>query len=158
MINMNEQDFLDREATDIAPVIILSNLLSKIYDERLSDMTDDVFLNQKSTRFVLAVLSKKEGITQNDLVRVTHMKGATISITIGNLEEKGMVTRVPDRYDQRCMRVYLTEKGWELNQKREKILNELEQKGNKSITPRELKDTVFVLKNYVEQLLNENKK
>ena len=154
---MNEFELVDIETSSESPVMALTTLLSKIYEEQISELTNDVFLNQKATRFILAVLSKQEAITQNDLVRVTHMKGSTISVTIGKLEQKGMIYRKADNYDMRCVRVFLTEKGKELSEKRNDILKEIENKGKKNLTPREIKEAVFVLETYLKNLL-ENKK
>ncbi len=151
---MNEIELVEREANSETPLLTLTNLLSKIYDEKISLLTDDVFLNQKAVRFIFAVLSKKGGLTQNDLVRVTHMKGSTISITISKLEEKGMIVRQNDSYDSRCVRVFLTDKGRELNTKREELLKLIEKQGIKDITPKEIKEAVFVLETYLKNLLN----
>ena len=93
---MDEFELVKYEATSNTPIISLSTLLSKVYEEKISEITNDKFLNQKATRFILAVLSRENGLTQNDLVRVTHMKGSTISITLSKLEEKGMILRKDD--------------------------------------------------------------
>lgn len=154
---IDEFDYLEMEAYTRSPVIALSSLLNKIYEEIVSERTDDQFLNQRATRFVLAILAKKEGLSQNDIVRVSHMKGSTISVTVGKLEEKGMVKRIPDNYDQRCMRVYLTDAGRALNDKREKIMQELESLGKKDLAPREITQAISVLKNYLENLLKREK-
>jgi len=153
---MNEFELVDIETSSDSPVMSLTTLLSKIYEEQISKITDDVFLNQKATRFILAVLSKQEAITQNDLVRVTHMKGSTISVTISKLEEKGMIFRKADNYDMRCVRVFLTEKGKELSEKRNNILKEIENKGKKNLTPKEIKEAVFVLETFLKNLLDNN--
>ena len=150
---MNEKELVEIESSSETPIVSLTTLLSKIYEEQVAEMTDDVFLNQKATRFILAVLSKQEALTQNDLVRVTHMKGSTISVTIAKLEAKGMVYREEDAYDMRCVRVYLTDKGRELSEKRNNILKEVENKGIKSLTPKEIKEAVFVLETYLKNLL-----
>jgi DNA-binding MarR family transcriptional regulator len=154
---IDEFDYLEMEAYSDAPIISLSSLISKIYEEIVSEKTEDQFLNQRATRFVLAILAKKQGLSQNDIVRVSHMKGSTISVTVAKLEEKGMVKRIPDSYDQRCLRVYLTDAGRELNDKREKILTDLEALGKKDLAPREITQAITVLKNYLEQLLKRKK-
>ena len=150
---MNENELVELEAYSSTPVISLTNLLTKIYEESVSSLTKDSFLNQKATRFILSVLSKKGGLTQNDLVRITHMKGSTISVTLSKLEEEGMIERKSDSYDNRCIRVYLTDDGIKLNQRREEILDILEQKGKRGITPKEIKEAVFVLSTYLNNLL-----
>ena len=150
---MDELELVEIESVSETPIVALTNLMSKIYDEKVSELTDDVFLNQKATRFILAVLSKQEGLTQNDLVRVTHMKGSTISVTLSKLEAKDMVYRKADSYDMRCVRVYLTDEGKKLSEKRDAIIMEIENSGKKNLTPKEIKEAVFVLSTYLKNLL-----
>ena len=154
---MDEFELVKYEASSNTPIISLSTLLSKVYEEKISEITNDKFLNQKATRFILAVLSRENGLTQNDLVRVTHMKGSTISITLSKLEEKGMILRKDDGYDMRCLRVFLTEKGYDLASKHREVLNTVESNARKDITPNELKQAIYVLETYLNTLL-ENKK
>ena len=154
---MDEFELVKYEATSNTPIISLSTLLSKVYEEKISEITNDKFLNQKATRFILAVLSRENGLTQNDLVRVTHMKGSTISITLSKLEEKGMILRKDDGYDMRCLRVFLTDKGYDLASKHREVLNTVESNARKDITPNELKQAIYVLETYLNTLL-ENKK
>lgn len=154
---MNEIELIEIESFSDTPIMALTTLLSKIYDEQFAEITKDPLLNQKATRFILAVLSKQEGLTQNDLVRVTHMKGSTISITLAKLEEKGMIIRKDDSYDMRCTRVYLTENGIKLAEKRLDIIKIIEKKGKKNITPKELKDATFVLETFLKNLLDNKK-
>ena len=154
---MNELELVNIETISETPVVSLTNLLSKIYEEKVAELADDAFLNQKATRFILSVLSKQEALTQNDLVRVTHMKGSTISVTISKLEEKKMIYREADSYDMRCVRVYLTEKGKELCEKRNNILKKIEEIGKKNLTPKEIKEAVFVLETFLKNLLDNKK-
>jgi len=156
-MNIGEMEYLQLEANAEAPVIALASLLCKIYEENFAKDTDNKFLNQRATRFILAILSKREGLTQNDIARVSHLTGATISTTLGALENDGMIERIPDRYDHRSVRVYLTKKGRELNQAREDIVSVLEKEGRRNITPKELRDTIYVLSNYIQNLLTKKK-
>ncbi len=150
---MNEFELVDKEAVSSTPIISLTNLLSKVYEEQIAKISKDEFLNQKASRFILEVLVKQDGQTQNELVRVTHLKGSTISVTLAKLEEKGIVSRITDSYDMRCIRVYLTEKGKDLCEKRNDILKQIDEIGKKNLTPKEIKDAIFVLENYLNNLL-----
>ena len=140
-MNISEFEFIQHEANTDSPIIALASILSKVCEQNISSNTDEKLLNQKATRFILSILSKKEGLNQNDIVRVSHLKGATISTTLNILEKEGLIERRADSYDHRSYRIYLTKKGRELNQTREKILNALEKDGMAGITPKELKDT-----------------
>lgn len=59
----------------------------------------------------LMVLSKKEGITQDDLAKMFHIDKGTIARAIRKLEEKGMVNKVQDPLNRRKYRLSLTPKG-----------------------------------------------
>jgi DNA-binding MarR family transcriptional regulator len=65
-------------------------------------------------RQILRHLARKDGVTQIDLVRATHLKAPTISVTLKKMEEEELVRRVTDEKDQRQTHVYLTEKGREM--------------------------------------------
>jgi DNA-binding MarR family transcriptional regulator len=81
--------------------ITLVNMLAKVFEESVSSVTEHEFLNQKASRFILFTLAINDGITQNDIVRATHLKGSTISVALSKLEKEGYVKRVGDSYDQR---------------------------------------------------------
>jgi len=59
----------------------------------------------------LMVLSKKRGITQDDLSRMFHIDKGTIARAIKKLEEKGMVNKVQDPVNRRRYLLSLTPKG-----------------------------------------------
>ena len=130
---IDEFDFINIEAQLDEPIILLSSLLTKLYDEYISKNCDEKFLTQKSTRFILSILARQNGMTQNDIVRVSHLKGATISTTLAELEKAGYVVRKPDGYDKRCIRVFLTVEGFDLNDKRKKFMKDLNQIAKKNV-------------------------
>ena len=132
--------------------ITLVNMLAKVFEESVSTRTDNDFLNQKATRFILFTLAINDGISQNDIVRATHLKGSTISVALSKLEKEGYVKRVNDTYDQRQIRVYLTEKGANLNEERRALIEELDKKALKGITAKEEKNAAFVLATMIKNL------
>lgn len=141
------------ETNDITiPTITLANLLAKVFEEKISKLTDNEFLNQKASRFILFTLGINDGISQNDIVRATHLKGSTISVALAKLEQKGYVRREGDQYDQRQTKVYLTESGVELNNQRAQLIKHLEEMAFKGITPKEEKNTAFVLESMIKNL------
>jgi len=70
-----------------------------------------------SYRQILNSLSAKDGVTQLDLVRITKLKAPTISTTLRNMEADGLVRRETDKDDARATRVFITEKGREIDKK-----------------------------------------
>ncbi len=142
---------LDSSDSSIA-TITLVNMLAKVFEERVSTLTENEFLNQKASRFILFTLAINDGISQNDIVRATHLKGSTISVALSKLEKEGYVKRVNDSYDQRQIRVYLTEKGSNLNEERRNLIESLDKKALKGITAKEEKNAAFVLATMIKNL------
>lgn len=154
----DEKDYLNLESQAEAPVIALASLLCKIYEENFAIDTDDKFLNQRATRFILAILSKKEGLNQHELTKISHLKGATISIAISHLEENDIIYRVPDKYDHRSFKVYLTPKGADINRTRMDIVQNMETLGKVNTSTRDVNNAIYVLKTYIENLLDKKEK
>ena len=134
------------------PTLTLVNMLAKVFEENVAEKTGNGFLNQKASRFILFTLSMNNGISQNDIVRATHLKGSTISVALANLEKEGYVKRVNDTYDQRQIRVYITEKGDKLNTERKEMIQELEKRALKGITSKEEKNAAFVIATMIKNL------
>lgn len=77
---------------------------------------------QHSKRLILMKLSRDDGITQCELAEACKMTAATISVALKSLEGEGLVERRGDEDDMRATRVYLTEKGREVDRKnRERV-------------------------------------
>ncbi len=73
---------------------------------------------------VLIALNKKDGVTQEELVSYLYLDKSAITRVIQGLVEKEFVTKSKDEEDQRCNRIYLTAKGYEVQAKIEKALND----------------------------------
>ena len=67
--------------------------------------------------FSLSFLASGDGVTQLDLVNATHLRPPTISVILKELEADGIVERRRDEADMRSIRVYLTDKGRELDRR-----------------------------------------
>jgi DNA-binding MarR family transcriptional regulator len=60
---------------------------------------------------LLALINRKEGITQKELSEKNCVKPATITGILNKLEKNHFVYRMSDKEDKRIMRVYLTDDG-----------------------------------------------
>ena len=81
---------------------------------RASCDNDDI-MSAHGTRLVVSNLAITDGVTQLDLVNATHLRASTISVILKNLEEAGIVERKRDENDLRILRVYLTDKGKQID-------------------------------------------
>lgn len=90
-------------------------------------------------------LNRRDGVTQLELVKLTHLKAPTISITLQKLEKYGYVERKHDNYDMRAVRVYLTEKGKSYNKLIIKKVISAEENALKSLSDAEAKQLMRLL-------------
>ena len=106
---------------------MLINQISRMFDERMRERLPAGHpMTQNSCRFIMRMLSHGDGITGQDIVKETNMKASTISVAIKNLEEEGLISRETDKNDMRVVRVYMTERGREFDEKFKKELRDLD--------------------------------
>jgi MarR family transcriptional regulator, organic hydroperoxide resistance regulator len=63
---------------------------------------------------LLAVLWDEDGVTQSDLVARLAVRPPTVTTALQRLEREGFVRREPDASNRRVSRVYLTDRGREV--------------------------------------------
>ncbi len=73
---------------------------------------------------ILFFLNKKNGVTQEELSSHLYLDKSAVTRVIQGLATKGFITKRKDEKDQRCNRVYLTDKGYEVQAQIEKALED----------------------------------
>ena len=131
----SEKDPGDKNFRKPSPMLIL-NEISHLMISRISQQHDEL-LTQRSIRLLIMEMARKDGCTQLELVNATHLKAPTVSVAMQKLEKNGIVIRRPDDYDLRATRVYLTEKGRELDNHTRQIVYEAEDLALASFTQEE---------------------
>ena len=139
-------------------LMMLINEISRIMGDKIREKGEDNPISQKSGRALLIELSKRDGRTQLDLVKATHLKAPTISVVLQKLEHDGYVSRTPDQYDLRATRVYLTEKGRELDNKMKARIRAEEEEAMSNLTPSEYDTLLKLLEKLKSNMLSENDK
>jgi len=100
-----------RKRGPLPPPPHLMGLMHEISRITLDKIRADCPEMQHSCRLIMMELARHDNVTQLELVRATHLKAPTVSVTLQKMEKDGIVTRRPDDYDLRATRVSLTEKG-----------------------------------------------
>lgn len=147
------QHIFDIEKDSIS-ILSLASWLEKIFDEEFTKRSKSKILNQRASRYILLTLSVEDCLTQNELVRLTHLKGSTISVALEKMESEGLVKRKEDAYDGRQRRVYLTEKGYEMKKSVDLTIQEIEKKAFKGMLPKDLSRASEVISNVIKNLEN----
>lgn len=111
-----------RGARRAEPPSRIINEISRLFAAKMRESESE--MTQESVRLIIICLSHGDGITQLELVKKTHLSPPTVSITVKRLESLGYISRVADSDDGRAVRVYLTDKGRQLdNSARDAIHN-----------------------------------
>lgn len=84
----------------------VSRLRRSVFDEFMKPMG-----LTRSQWWILAHLSRHDGMIQSDLAGVLDVGKAALGELLGRLETSGLVVRRADEMDGRVRRVYLTSKG-----------------------------------------------
>jgi DNA-binding MarR family transcriptional regulator len=74
--------------------------------------------------FALALLSRKEGVSQRELGDILHLSAPRVSIILDSLERSRVVTRRADEVDRRLTRVFLTPEGHRREKEQRDILGD----------------------------------
>uniref|UniRef100_A0A7V4TWZ5 MarR family transcriptional regulator n=1 Tax=Candidatus Caldatribacterium saccharofermentans TaxID=1454753 RepID=A0A7V4TWZ5_9BACT len=75
---------------------------------------------------ILGMLWEKDGRTQKDIAEALGLRPPTVTIILRRMEKNGLVRRETDPEDLRAVRVYLTERGRNLQKEVERIHRVLE--------------------------------
>lgn len=89
------------------------NDISKMFFARMRKHSEEIGV-PSGYRRILFDLAHHDGSTQLELARLSHVTPPTVSVTLQKMELDGLIRRESDRDDQRQIRVFLTEKGWDI--------------------------------------------
>ena len=90
---------------------MLVNEIARLFHAKMRTYDLDGVMSQDSARLIMRVLAHADGCSQLELVRKTHLKAPTVSVTLRRMEDEGLVRREQDAADMRVVRVYLSEGG-----------------------------------------------
>lgn len=121
----------ERKHDDFPPTpMMLINDCSRLFGRRMRKHSDELGFpyGYRELLMRLAFLKRQnsEGVTQNELAKMTHLSPPTVSATLEKLERDGLISRESDESDARRMRVKLTEQGYALDVENQEYAGELE--------------------------------
>lgn len=107
-------------------IMMLVNNISKCFRDKMRVKTDELGLAD-TYRPIFWVLKNYDGCTQLDICKLTQLKAPTVSLTLQKMEQIGFIRRASDEDDKRNTRIFITEKGTEVQQEIERLLKETEE-------------------------------
>ena len=138
---------------ELTPGMLISEI-SKLFHDKMNQNSEKLGF-KNGYRQILRHLARKDGITQIDLVRATHLKAPTISVTLKKMEEEALVSRTTDEKDQRQTHVYLTEKGREMERAFFSKIVETEETLLRNVSAEEKEQLCAILKKMRANILDE---
>ncbi len=88
---------------------------------------------------ILNRLAEKQGLTQNELAKVSFKDTANITRIIDKLEGKNLVERQLNPADRRIRKIFITDQGLEMRNLIEPMAEEVLRKATKNISSKEVK-------------------
>lgn len=131
---------------------MMTNEVSKLFRDIINRDVEKLGV-QNSYRQLLFHLSRKDGMSQLELARATHLKAPTVSVTLKNMEADGLVERNGDINDLRIIHVYLTDKGRQTDDKIREIHHMLDSRMTEGISQEELDALVATLTKMRDNML-----
>ncbi len=126
------------------PLKLIGAISKELFNEEKSRESKTVSMS-KSVKQILFALAQKDGVTQLDIVKSTNLKAPTVSISLQKMEKDGYVTRVPDSYDLRSVRVFLSDKGKNIYENAVSYIQTSESRIMKNISAREVEQLSDIL-------------
>ncbi len=111
-----------------------NDLVRKILSDRFFDG-----IGLQRGRFpMLQVLLHNEGCTQIEVAEQLRISPASVAVTLRRMERDGLVQRREDTQDQRCKRIYATEKAKEIEEQCHGFFETLDEKMFAGLSAEEL--------------------
>lgn len=133
--------------------MMMVNELSKLFEDLITKSKEIPLLKDKTSRLILAYLGRNNGATQQQLVRVTQMKGSTVSVAVTKMEDEGYLVRKSNENDMRSVKIYLTKKGRMLSDRTRNYLEQIDSKIMYGIAERDIRIAKYVLEKMIDNLL-----
>lgn len=126
------------------PLKLIGAISKELFAEEKNRESKSVSMS-KSVKQILFSLAQKDGVTQLDIVKSTGLKAPTVSISLQKMENDGYVTRTPDNYDLRSVRVLLTDKGRGIYEDAVSYIQKSESKIMKNVSARDVEQLTDIL-------------
>ncbi len=90
--------------------------------------------------FLLTVLGRRDGLSQGEFTQEYEMDPSRVTRTAQSLEADGLIRRERDAEDNRVMRMYLTEEGFEVLDKLPEINDQLRRRVHSVLSEEEFEE------------------
>lgn len=114
--------------------------VQKMYNEQASDFNSTMVMG-----FTLLSIDPKNGAPSTSLGPKMGIEPTSLSRTLKNLEERGLITRKPNPQDGRSVLIVLTEEGLKMRDISKEVVFRFNEAINESISPEEMRIFLHVI-------------
>ena len=129
---------------------------AKLYRDRMRRLSEQDGLPSSYRMLIFHLAHMDPGVTQLDLVKATHLKPPTVSVTLQKMERDGLVTRQSNENDLRQTLVYLTDRGKAIDDRIRVMHEEADTAALAGLTDEEIENLSTLLNKVIDNLLPEN--
>ncbi len=123
---------------------------AKLYQDRMRRCSELDGLPCSYRTLIFHLSRMKSGVTQLDLVKATHLKPPSVSVTLQKMERDGYVLRKSNEDDLRETLVYLTNKGKNVDSK----IREMHADGDAAALSGMSEDEINTLQNLLNRVID----
>lgn len=105
----------------------------------------------------LVVISKYDGITQNELAKKMNVLKSSVSKAVKQLSEKELINVIRDKNDGRIKRLSITSKGHNMAEGFKKVIRKLEKDIFRDFSEKEQKEAIRLLFKVFKNIDDKNK-
>ena len=152
---MEEKNLFLKNDIEENPVMIL-NSIARLFSAKARSM--GIFFESlpHSSRRIMRVIAKNEGLSQVELVKITHLSKPTVSLALKKMEDMGLVRRENDEKDSRITKIFMTEKGKEIEKKTFETLQEIDRFVMQGLSEEEIRTITSLLLKMRENFYKED--
>lgn len=146
---MAEQTIADKAKELLRSMGEVRHFLRQYISARLKEEDTDISVELLE---ILAYLSRKDGMNQQEIADLMIKDKSSMTYQIDGLVKRELVKRVEDEHDRRNKRIFLTEKGKQVQVMLQSWVAELYQQSVKGIEEEEIDTALAMVKKMNENL------
>ena len=128
---------------------------AKLYRDRMRRYSEHEGLPASYRMMIFHLARMTDGVTQLELVKATHLKPPTVSVTLQKMELDGYVTRKTNENDLRETLVYLTDRGKDIDKKIRIMHEEEDNAALAGLTADEISTLQYILNKVIDNLIGD---
>ena len=143
---------MKKKDVTITPLMEI-NHISKMFGNHMRRAADEKGIPSGDRALLFHLALNPDGLTPVELAKKTHLTAPTISVTLQKMERDGYTRRVASDTDQRSFKVFLTQKGMDVENANMKTAKDYDAKALQNLSDEEINTLLTLLGKVKENLV-----